>query len=780
MNDEIAKLRLALEEERRRREEEQRRREEEQRRREKAESLLSEEQRRREEAEEAAKASQPLQLPDYIEACHKLSLNIKVVTDPALTTQGDTTDPVGRVYPRRILRWDDFPAKQEEIWDKLFDSSFASRRVFPSQHQLDYVQSVIQPISCEYGLRHYERGTVENAVQKLVEAVYEDPLLRDRLGLRGTVIFESHTNLATIENSVSERSESTPRSGESARTSSAPARKRARLSKGKRGQADQFCIYRTSDGAHIPALAIEYKAPHKLSTEELVTGLVSEIQPERDVINKDGSDFVFAAKTLTAAVITQLFSYMVRKGIRYGYVCTGQAFVFLNIPDDPTVVYHYLCVPNQDVLDDDENRLHRTAVAQVFAFIIQALHTAPPSLSWYDAAKKLDTWAMEYDDILSKIPLTVRKEKVRASPYKPQRWRGFTRSPIRTRSYCRQSNTEMISRNDDDEEGAPPSPSAHRQTRSQKKAATSGTGSGTNRARDDKKEAGQHDKTEAGQHDRKEASQGGETRQRIQDAQYCTHQCLRGVISGEFKDHACPNAAKHGPKHISKDDFLRLLRDQLAKDRGPEPDCIPLSLSGAVGLLFKIRLSAYGYTLVAKGVETENLWRLRHEKTIYDRVSHIQGEHVPVCVGLIDLVLPYYFDGYEFEHFLLLSWAGQPLSKYVDKITKSSAIHLTTKAYTELHRLHVLHCDAEPRNLLYDASNDRVMVVDFERATLHQPLGSISPNTQRRKRKRGSIAQKQGNGEFEKELEKELQYVVKNVSIRFGDNQPSGRRPPAS
>ncbi|KAL2189399.1 hypothetical protein L209DRAFT_796531 [Thermothelomyces heterothallicus CBS 203.75] len=197
------------------------------------------------------------------------------------------------------------------------------------------------------------------------------------------------------------------------------------------------------------------------------------------------------------------------------------------------------------------------------------------------------------------------------------------------------------------------------------------------------------------------------------------------------------NATRHGPKHISQDDFLRLLRDQLAKDRGPEPDCIPLSLSGAVGLLFKIRLSAYGYTLVTKGVETENLWRLRHEKAIYDR-------------------------------------AGQPLSKYVDKITKSSVIHLTTKAYTELHRLRVLHCDAEPCNLLYDASNDRVMVVDFERAMLHQPLGSISPNTQRRKRKRGSIAQKQGNGEFEKELEKELQYVVKNVSIRFGDNQPSG------
>ena len=39
-----------------------------------------------------------------------------------------------------------------------------------------------------------------------------------------------------------------------------------------------------ADGANIPAMTIEYKAPHKLSQDEIVTGLASEIQPERDVI----------------------------------------------------------------------------------------------------------------------------------------------------------------------------------------------------------------------------------------------------------------------------------------------------------------------------------------------------------------------------------------------------------------------------------------------------------------------------------------------------------------
>ncbi|KAK4243623.1 hypothetical protein C7999DRAFT_36041 [Corynascus novoguineensis] len=755
MEDEIARLRQALEEERRRREAAESQASEEQRRRE-------EEQRRREEAEKIAK---PLQLEPYLEACHALSLAIKVVTDRSLTTQGDTTNPAGRVYPRRILPWVDFPARQEDIWNRLFDPSFASQQTFPSQHQLDYVQSLITPISSEHGLRYYERDTVENAVQKLVDAVYENPVLRANVGLRGTVTFESHTNLGTINGSLSEPSESAPLSGgsagEAALAPPAVDRKRRRVAtgKGKGNRADQFCIYRISDGANVPATAIEYKAPHKLSQDELVTGLVSEIQPERDVINRDGDDFAFAAKVLATAVVTQLFSYMVGKGIQYGYVCTGQVFVFLHIPDDPTIVYYYVCVPNQDVLDDDENRLHRTAVAQVFAFIVQALRASPPPMSWHDAAASLDVWAVEYDDVLGRIPPSVRKDKRRVSLYRPQRWDGFTRSPIRTRSYCSQIGTKVRPRDDDDEEDTPPSPSVDRQNRLGRKAATSGTRSGNRR----------------GQGGSGGGRQGGPIQQRIQDEPYCTHQCLLGVVSGGPIDQACPNAGRHGSRHINQVDFLHSLRAQLAEDRGPDAESTPLYLSGSVGSLFKLRLSAHGYTLVAKGVETGHLERLSHEKDVYDQLQHLQGNHVPVCLGLIHLVLPYYYDGGQFKHFLLLSWAGQPLSRCIDGLDKTRAIDLATKAYAELHRLQVLHIDAEPRNILYDAISGTLMVVDFERAELRgrQPLGLISPNGQGRKRKRGWMAQKQGKDDFTEEL----QSVVERVSMRFGDALPGGSRP---
>ena len=334
--------------------------------------------------------------------------------------------------------------------------------MFPSQHQLSYVESILQPISSEIGLRHFERDVVENAVQKLVDETYKDPNLREGLDLKGTVTFESHTNLGERSDSVLNPWNAC----QSAKTTPVPSHQHPRKheakshDEGRRGRkpADQFCIYRTSEGRNIPTIAIEYKAPHKLSVDEITTGLNSEIRPERDVINMEGQGFTFNARALAAAVVTQLFSYMIGKGIRYGYFCTGQAFGFLNIPDDPSTVYCAVCVPKQDVMDDDENRLHRTAAAQVFAFLVQALLATPPAESWHDDAEKLGRWVVEYEDILSKIPPSERKGKVpRASPYKPQRWKGFTRSPDRTRSSCQPLDTQPA-RSADEDDYDPPSP----------------------------------------------------------------------------------------------------------------------------------------------------------------------------------------------------------------------------------------------------------------------------------------------------------------------------------
>lgn len=202
--------RLIREEQRRRqeaesqREAEKRRREEAENQREEAENQREAERRRREEAEQLAAASQPRTLQQYLQDCHSLNLAIRVITDPSLTTQGDPTNPTGRIFPRRIIPWSDFPTKQEEVWDTLsVGTVFSSVPAFPSQHQLEYVRSVLRPISGEIGLRNFERDVVENAVQKVIESISLDPLLQRTLGLRGTVTFESHTNLGDTDDNTS-------------------------------------------------------------------------------------------------------------------------------------------------------------------------------------------------------------------------------------------------------------------------------------------------------------------------------------------------------------------------------------------------------------------------------------------------------------------------------------------------------------------------------------------------------------------------------------------------
>ncbi|KAH0421175.1 hypothetical protein CcaCcLH18_13593 [Colletotrichum camelliae] len=669
----------------------------------------------------------------------------------------DTTNPTGRIFPRRIIPWDDFATAQEGIWAQLPPGApFSSQPLFPSQHQLDYVMTLLSPISSEIGLRNFERDTVENTVQKLIDEAYKNPRLRDGLGLQGTVTFESHTNLGETDDSLSEHldrmSIERDDTGQPASASRPPSRKPRRRVRGKGNRADQFCIYRTSDGRNIPALAIEYKAPHKLGRNEVVTGLASEIQPERDVINQNGEGFAFASKVLTAAVVTQLYSYMIGKGIQYGYVCTGEAFVFLHIPNDPATVYYHVCIPNLDVLDDDENRLHRTAVAQVFAFIIQALRAEPPPTSWHDAAAALDTWAVEYDDVLRNIPESVRKGKeARASPYKPQRWRGFKRSPIQTRSRCKQPDANASRRDDsdDDEEENPPSPTPNR---SNKTAVTLSTGAGSAR-----------------EHSHRRARQEGQGKQHsIQDRPFCTSDCLRGLAYGGPVDKTCPNFKDHGYQHIDRDEFLQLIRTQLAEDRGRDADATPLYLAGRIGALFKVRLSSCGYTLVAKGVERVDLVRLQHENDLYYRLKPVQGTCVPVCLGRVDLVLPYYYDSGVFEHFLFLSWAGQPLFDTVHQITNANIIHKVSAAYKEIHKLHVLHKDAEPRNIVYEEGTGKVMIVDFERAEFHgrQPLGSLSPNAQNQRKQRR--IQKQGKDDFVTERESVIQSVARLMSSTLG------------
>ncbi|RTE69093.1 hypothetical protein BHE90_016528 [Fusarium euwallaceae] len=373
------------------------------------------------------------------------------------------------------------------------------------------------------------------------------------------------------------------------------------------------------------------------------------------------------------------------------------------------------------VSDDDETRLHRTAVAQAFAFVLQAIRSPPPCQAWHDAAEHLDTWAVEYEDVLRSIPETDRKPR-RETTYKAQRWKGFIRSPIRTRSRCLppQDVAQQPTEDSDDDDDESPSPTPNPGVSRGGPLTTTGARS-----------------SELQEQDGSAASQEGTSiRPNIQDRLYCTHECLRGLAFGEPMDQNCPNLADHGDAHINRREFLQLARDQLAVDRGKDADCVPLYLSGSRGSLFKFCLSSHGYTLVAKGVEAMDAEDLLYENKIYSHLRDLQGKFVPVCLGVVDLIKPYYFNSGVYEDFMFLSYGGRPVLKGLRQVNPTVVKEILT-ALGRLHQHGVLHHDAEPRNVLYDKHTDRYMIVDLMLAELRtrQPLGSMDVNKRNRKRK---------------------------------------------
>jgi hypothetical protein len=107
------------------------------------------------------------------------------------------------------------------------------------------------------------------------------------------------------------------------------------ITKSSRPRADQFCVYNISGGVEetehrVAALTIEYKAPHKLTLGHIYEG-IAEMNLDEVVEEGENESVAIRCRRLVAAVITQGFSYMVKAGVEYGEIYTGEATIFLRI-----------------------------------------------------------------------------------------------------------------------------------------------------------------------------------------------------------------------------------------------------------------------------------------------------------------------------------------------------------------------------------------------------------------------------------------------------------------
>ena len=82
---------------------------------------------------------------------------------------------------------------------------------------------------------------------------------------------------------------------------------------------------------------IEYKSPYKLPKAVLHDGIRDGMDLKRDIINRPKfstdkvENYKENAEQAVAAVITQLYSYMLKAGVEYGYISTGEVYLSLQI-----------------------------------------------------------------------------------------------------------------------------------------------------------------------------------------------------------------------------------------------------------------------------------------------------------------------------------------------------------------------------------------------------------------------------------------------------------------
>lgn len=455
-----------------------------------------------------------------------------------------------------------------------------------------------------------------------------------------------------------------------------------------------------------------------------------------------------AKQTFFASALAQTYHYMVVSGLEYGYLATGETITFLRIPftEPTTLLYHTSIFPAVDPKD-----LPQADGAPVYpsgVTVLAALQADQPhddslaalaisqlcSLCLFAVSSPVRTqsWVAETLRLLTPFPGV------------PPGYRRASLSPLG----LRRRDESDDGRDDDDETGGGLSsrgrlrlPSLHGED---------------NRAPSPLRQA--HQAAGSSQGKRAVALSGGTGGATKEKAvrPYCTQKCLLGLIRGLPFDAACPNYSLHSTaapaatptprvpgrgevckasqpqqEHrqvhaITQAELEELVLAQIAAH--PENNCRLLDkegLVGAVGYLLKITVNGYGYTFVAKAVESFNAHRLRKETRIYVSFYRQQGVLIPVHLGLVKLRSPYPFMAQftTLSHFMLLSYTGETLhhGPSLDALGQKLGRDLNQEirdTYQALHEWGLNDLDTDVYNATWCDETQRVVKIDFDHCYL--------------------------------------------------------------
>lgn len=642
-------------------------------------------------------------LRQYLASCHNMNRAAQTINSDSCCSQATTLQPEGKLYPAEIALSPDFMDKQMEVWKVVLadDNSALLQKMFPSMEQVHDEYFSMEPINGQPTLCVFERLGISKAVMNLLQGVLDDQDLSKAVGLTGNItygLFDEDDNDSDVEDD----------------------------------EHCSFCVYSNTEcGRPFPVVGMEYRPTDPPMVQEIATALVDDIIPERDVIGREDDTFTFvsSSKQIVTATITQLFDHMVKSGVPYGYIYTGDAIIFLEIhDDDPSIVHYYVSIPDIDVCDEDESTLRYSAVGQIFAFIIRAMQAGPRSVQWHDRTANLDVWRSSRSEALLNMQSYQSAPGSSSATSVGDEAMNDVDAEYEQVGEDDEENENDENNNQEDEDEYEEYDDYYLDIDEDMYVAVDinlvwGQDGELVPQRDEDQQYACQDGEEGFVDDGKQTYwfvDGEVIVSDIRQRQYCTQECLLGLTNGSALDQACPNVEKHGDEHISNLEFLRLVQSQLARTRHVSGCCVSLDLKGSLGAMFKVMIPSHGYTFVAKGVTEGNVPRLLREGDTYTRLRDVQGGCVPVYLGIVQLEAAFDHDSTAYSHFMLLSWAGRPVEKLKESQASYGFVNSTRRAYTELHNAGLVHNDADLGNMLYNPQLDRIMLVDFEHASIYE------------------------------------------------------------
>ena len=665
-------------------------------------------------------------------------------------TKGITTSTKEKVYPPVLRQWVDFEESKKQLFDNMchfFHPPNESHQGF--FHSRQYLKELGEELGkrkygSEMDVVTYERLAVEGFATDIINELCKMPGAREKFNLGEGIIFENHQNPltgTTKDQTAKEVVESIPpyTPGKKA----APSRLKNSASASEPvAKPDQFCIHKNLGGDDIELLFVcEYKAPHKLTLDNIRLGF-RDMDLKEDVFSRvdamprytkpptDGRQLTreeedanearlrYQSDQLAAAVSTQIYDAMIKFGLEFSYITTGQAFILFRVKkEDPRALYYHVAVPDEDV---GTHGLSCTAVSQVLGLCLMAFKSSQRPCHWRTQwMEKLPKRTDNSEEYLDQIPETTRTEKTASSYKAPKRKAVHRLSPVRTRkrsrATCSTQSEELVENNDGGTDDEDDDSQDNFWCRSAAEDAKT-----KDRLLNDS--AQQCDAPSSPTEADRTAQEYSLQRDLLRKQPFCTQACLSGLADGSALDLHCPNASFHTSlrkstsKHrIGAEEISRMIQQQLATD--PDRGCIPLNLRGARGQLFKIRLLSHGYTFVAKGTSDHFSSCLEHEAAVYEHLKSFQGQAIPVCFGIFRLRQKYYLQpGIVISHMLLLSWGGAAVRDWKEHYaSRCMLIHEIRKAGVE-------QGDERDPNFLWNEEIQRLVLIDFERAKLLQQV----------------------------------------------------------